>query len=318
MKYKFIDLFCGIGGFHLALKYHASCVFASEWDKNAEKTYRMNFNVVNFAGDITKISPANIPDHDILCGGFPCQPFSVAGTQLGFNHKEQGNLFFNICDILKEKNPKVVFLENVKNIISHDGENTFKVILEELHKLEYYVKYKVLNATKYGNLPQNRERIYIVGFKDVNAFNKFKFPEEIPLTTKLFGDIIDIDSKQEQNLYQTNLSSPSVKKMLEGVTEKYHIYQYRRYMMRKNKSGECPTLTANMGSGGHNVPLILDNFGVRKLSVKECFKLQGYGDDYIIPNIATGHLYKQIGNSVPVTVVKRIADNIIEALNHEC
>jgi DNA (cytosine-5)-methyltransferase 1 len=213
--------------------------------------------------------------------------------------------------------PKIVFLENVKNLLSHDDGNTFKVIQRALNDLGYKIKTRILNATKHGNLPQNRERIYIVGFLDNKHFDKFEFPSEIPLTTKLFGDIIDISKQQNYNLYQTDKSSPSIKKMIEFVVEKNAVYQYRRYSVRKNMSGECPTLTANMGSGGHNVPLILDDFGIRKLSVTECFKLQGFPvpDLYKLPSdMSNSHLYHQIGNSVPVPVVKRIAEKIGEVL----
>lgn len=313
---KLVDLCCGIGGFPQACRGIGEPIFASDWDKYARITYQHNFPGHQFVPDINDIDYSAIPAYDVLCAGFPCQPFSLAGSQEGFAHKTQGNLFFKIVDILKETKPSVVFLENVKNLVSHDDGNTFKVIQSSLIDLGYHIKSKVLNATEYGNLPQNRERIYIVGFRDKAHCDKFQFPCKQALTTKLFGDIIDITQKQDQKLYQTNIASPSVRKMIAGITKQNIVYQYRRYTVRDNRSGECPTLTANMGSGGHNVPLILDNFGIRKLSVIECFRLQGFlvPTEYSLPMMSVGHLYHQIGNSVPVPVVRRIAEKIQEAM----
>jgi len=176
-KYKFIDLFAGIGGFNYALtSYGAKCVFASEWDKHASKVYENNFNVTPF-GDITKISETDIPEHDIICGGFPCQAFSVSGKQKGF-HDTRGTLFFDILRIADYHKPKLLFLENVKNIQAHDGGNTLKVIIDNLDQLGYKVFYKLLNTSNYG-LPQNRERVYFVCFrKDLNVLN-FEFPKPI-------------------------------------------------------------------------------------------------------------------------------------------
>lgn len=317
---KFIDLFAGVGGFHLALKDYAQCVFASEWDIKARETYLLNHPLsesINFAGDITQVKIEDIPDFDILCGGFPCQPFSLAGTQKGFEHA-QGTLFFDIVKILSAKKPKVLFLENVKNLISHDKGNTFRIILNDLKELGYFVKYQVLNSTEYGDLPQNRERIYIVGFLSEIECCNFSFPTKIELKTNLFENIIDLSDKKSDKYYQTNLDSPSIKKMIEGITQKKVIYQYRRFYMRENKNEVCPTLTANMGTGGHNVPLVLDDFGIRKLTPRECFLIQGFPQDFKFPEkIADNCLYKQAGNSIPVPVVKRIAENIFNAIQNK-
>jgi DNA (cytosine-5)-methyltransferase 1 len=248
-----------------------------------------------------------------MCGGFPCQPFSVAGKQLGFSHATQGTLFFNLIELIKIKKPRVVFLENVKNLASHDKGNTFKVILGALEEIGYHVNHKILNGTTHGNVPQNRERIFIVGFKNEADFNKFSFPTAINLTKSISDclESIQVDKKY----YQTNTDSPSVQKMIEGVIKKNTIYQYRRYYMRENKGSVCPTLTANMGTGGHNVPLILDDFGVRKLTPRECFNFQGFPETFILPKqLASSALYKQAGNSVVVPVVSRIAEEIIKAI----
>jgi len=313
---KIIDLCCGVGGFSLAFKDIAKPVFACDWDEKARLTYDTNFPGHKLVSNIHDIVINDIPKYDILCAGFPCQPFSIAGSQEGFDHETQGNIFFRVCEIIKETSPKVIFLENVKNLVSHDSGKTFNVILKSLEDIGYKVKSQILNATEYGNLPQNRERIYIVGFLDKKHYNKFDFPDKIDLTKKLFGDIINISKKQDDKLYQTNTESPSVQKMFEGIKKQNVIYQYRRFVIRENKSGECPTLTANMGSGGHNVPLILDNFGIRKLSVEECFHLQGFPvpKEFKLPNISNSHLYHQVGNSIPVPVVERIARKIGEVL----
>lgn len=319
MDLKFIDLFAGVGGFHFAFNEKAECVFASEWDKNARVTYEANWgedlkkNNAVFAGDITTVDYKTIPDFDILCGGFPCQPFSIAGKQIGFSHATQGTLFFNILELIKIKKPRVVFLENVKNLASHDNGNTFKVILGSLEEVGYKVHQKILNGTTHGNVPQNRERIFIVAFREEYDYNKFSFPTNIQLN-KSISDCLE-SGQVDKKYYQTNTSSPSVQKMLEGVVKKNTIYQYRRYYMRENKGSVCPTLTANMGTGGHNVPLILDDFGVRKLTPRECFNFQGFPDTFILPKqLASSALYKQAGNSVVAPVVKRIAEEIIKAI----
>jgi DNA (cytosine-5)-methyltransferase 1 len=315
---KFIDLFAGVGGFHFAFKNKAECVFASEWDKKARETYLNNFgeeieaNNIPFVGDIASIDPDSIPEHDILCAGFPCQPFSLAGKKEGFLHPTQGTLFFNIVEIIKAKRPRVVFLENVKNLRSHDKGRTYQVILDTLTEEGYYVRDSILNGSTHGNTPQNRERIFIVAFKNEEDFEKFVFPEPIELTKRV------VDCLEEGEIpakyYQTNMESPSVIKMHEGMTKKWIIYQYRRFYMRENMSGVCPTLTANMGTGGHNVPLIMDNQGIRKLTPRECFNFQGFPDDFIIDGVSDSHLYKQAGNSVVLPVVSRIADRIISSI----
>lgn len=317
--YTFIDLFAGIGGFHLALKKEAECVFVSEWNEQARQTYLLNFgeemlkNNIPFEADITNIDEKDVPNHTILCGGFPCQPFSIAGLQKGFSHPTQGNLFFDIIRIVKEKKPRVLFLENVKNLKSHDKGNTFKVICETLEKEGYTIHHAILNGTIHGNVPQNRERIFLVCFKDKEDSAHFKFPSAIELK-KTINDIVDISQKKPEKYYQTNLDSPSVKKMVASIQNKGSIYQYRRYYLRENKNGVCPTLTANMGMGGHNVPLLKDNYGIRKLTPKECILFQGFPKSYKLPAISDSHLYKQAGNSVVVPVIERIAKNIIKAL----
>lgn len=314
MAYKVASLFAGIGGICYGFTQNgAKIVWANEIDKDACKTYRHNFGGEYLVeGDIKQIDAKDVPDIDILNGGFPCQAFSIAGYQKGFED-ERGNLFFEIARILKVKKPKAIFLENVKNLESHDGGNTFKVIISTLENLGYYVHHKVLNTMEYGNVPQNRERIYIVGFLSKEAYDNFKYPDPIPLTTKL-SDIIDYDDKKpDKYYYNTTKYYDQIKPVMKRQDT---IYQWRRIYCRENKSGVCPTLTANMGTGGHNVPLVLDNYDIRKLTPEECVGFQGFPKEFSFPDtISNASKYKQAGNSVSVPVIRRIVENLIKALD---
>lgn len=313
--FKFIDLFAGIGGFRLALQnIGGKCVYTSEWENAAKKTYRENFGEIPF-GDITKVSTKNyIPNEfDVLCAGFPCQAFSIAGNRKGFADT-RGTLFFDVEKIIEKHRPKVVFLENVKNLVSHDKGNTFKTIIEILEqKLGYKTYSSVLNSMTHANIPQNRERIFIVAFdlEQVENHSKFKFPEKIKLT-KSIHDILE-KGKQEGKYYYSK-DHKYYPKLEKTMTSKDTVYQWRRVYVRENKSNVCPTLTANMGTGGHNVPLIKDNYGIRKLTPRECFSFQGYPQNYILPNLANSKLYMQAGNSVTTTLIERIASEIIKVL----
>jgi DNA (cytosine-5)-methyltransferase 1 len=317
IDFSFIDLFAGIGGFRLALQnVGGKCVFTSEWNSDAKKTYKANFGDVPF-GDITKDRIKNyIPEKfDILCAGFPCQAFSIAGNQKGFADT-RGTLFFDIEQIVEKHRPKVVFLENVKNLVSHDKGNTFETILNSLEvKLGYKVFYKVLNSATHANVPQNRERIFIVAFdpKQVKKYSKFTFPEPIKLTNTIH-DFIDNDKQDDIFYYKKNhMYYPELEKT---IVSKDTVYQWRRVYVRENKSNLCPTLTANMGAGGHNVPLIKDNYGIRKLTPKECFALQGYPmNSYLLPQLANSKLYMQAGNSVTTSLVERIAKQIAKVIS---
>jgi len=311
-NFKFIDLFAGIGGIKIAFSNAGfECVFSNDFDKNAKITYDFNFSDKMLLGDIQKISTAEIPSFDILCGGFPCQPFSIAGYRKGFDDEEgRGNLFFDIIRILKAKKPQAIFLENVKNLKTHDKGNTLSVIYNKLEKLGYKVTDKVLNTMEYGNIPQNRERIYIVGFLNQGVFNKFEFPNKTPLTKTILNCL---EKNEVEDKYYYN-NKPIYEKIKDDIIKKDTVYQWRRKYVRENKKGVCPTLTANMGTGGHNVPIVLDSKGIRKLTPRECANFQGFPKNYKLPNIANSHLYKQIGNSVSIPVVQRIAENINLAL----
>lgn len=315
--FKFIDLFAGVGGFRMALQnVGGSCIFSSEWNKHAQVTYEKNYGEKP-DGDITSLeTKANIPEHfDILCGGFPCQAFSIAGYQKGFQ-ETRGTLFFDIADIARKHQPRVVFLENVKNLLTHDKGNTFQVIQNALEELGYSVYFQVLNSMTHANVPQNRERIFIVAFnkKQVQNHAEFKFPKEIPLT-KTIHDFLETDRVDQKYYYkEDHMYYPTLK---ESMTSRDTLYQWRRVYVRENKSNVCPTLTANMGAGGHNVPLLVDNFGIRKLTPKECFAFQGYPvDKMVLPeNMANSALYMQAGNSVTMPLIQRIGEQILKVLN---
>lgn len=318
---KFIDLFAGIGGIKIGFeKAGFQCVFSNDFDENAKKTFDLNFSGIfetekqMVLGNIQEISTSRIPNFDILCGGFPCQPFSIAGYKQGFKDKKnRGNLFFDIVRIIKIKKPKAFLLENVKNLKTHDQGNSMKVILEELEKkLGYFVKVKVLNTMEYGNLPQNRERIYIIGFLEKKSYDLFSFPEKIKLTRKIYDCL---EKNEVDHKYYYN-DKPLYEVLKKEVKKKDTVYQWRRKYVRENKNNVCPTLTANMGMGGHNVPLILNGRGVRKLTPRECANFQGFPKNYKLPKIADSHLYKQFGNSVSIPVIQRIAKNMRKALTN--
>lgn len=318
MAYDIASFFAGVGGIDLGFERTGffQTIYANEKDNYPAKTFEQNFGIKVDCRDIREVEPTDFPNVDVIIGGFPCQAFSIAGKRQGFNdEKGRGNLFFELIRLIHKKRPRVVFFENVKNLVGHDGGNTFQVILDSLKKEGYHYSYKVLNAMHYGNTPQNRERIYIVGFIDYNDFIKFSFPDPIPLTKKL-SDIIDFQNKvDEKYYYRRNKYKGEIYQLLEAEMTSYSsIYQWRRKYVRENKSGVVPTLTANMGEGGHNVPLVKTKFGIRKLTPHECFNAQGFPNNFILPQMADSRLYKQAGNSVCVEVIHRIAQNIALAL----
>lgn len=311
---KALSLFAGVGGIDLGFEQAGGeVIWANEIDEKASITYKENFKSHLEVEDIAKIDTQSLPNFDVLLAGFPCQAFSIAGYRKGFED-ERGNLFFEVDRIIKDKQPPVVFLENVKNLVSHDNGNTFRVIKEALEAHGYYVKHNVLNAKEYGNIPQNRERIYIVGFLDKEAYKNFKFPDPVELKLKL-SDVIDFTKKVDEKYYYTADKYSFYDLLEESVLSQNSIYQWRRQYVRENKSGVCPTLTANMGTGGHNVPLILSDHGIRKLTPRECFNLMGYPKNYKLPDVAQSHLYKQAGNSVVVPVIKQVMVEVFDAVD---
>lgn len=311
-----IDLFAGVGGIRLAFENAGfKTLFANDNNKYCKDTYDLNFNEPKLTiKDVWKIYIKDLPDFDVLLAGFPCQAFSIAGYQKGFkDNKNGGNLFFRIEQILRIKKPKAFMLENVKNLESHNKGNTFKVIKNILeNKSKYHIKFKVLNSMNHGNVPQNRERIFIVGFKDKKKAEAFEFPKETKLT-KSFKEFVknEVDKKYYYD------DKPLYPRLKDDINSKDTVYQWRRRYVRANKKGVVPTLTANMGTGGHNVPIIKNRKGIRKLTPKECFLLQGFPKTFKLPNLADNKLYHQAGNSVTVSVVQRIAGNMKKVLGDE-
>lgn len=313
MKDKVISLFAGIGGICLGFKQAGfNVIWANEYDEAACKTYRHNFgDSYLVCEDIRNINADDMPDFDILTAGFPCQPFSVAGRQKGFNDR-RGNLFFEIIRIIDKKRPDIVFLENVANLVQHDGGKTFFVIYNSLAQFGYTVFYKVMIATEFGNLPQIRKRIYITAFKDDYVADKYRHPEPLELTLKS-SDIIKRNIRQNDIYYYKD---DYYKYLEKNMNDKSAIYRITDTEIRRTKNAMCPTLTANMGTFPNRVPVIWDDYGIRKLTLRECLDFQGFPPRFYFPKTITADdAYKQIGNSVCVPVIRRIAESIKQAIN---
>jgi DNA (cytosine-5)-methyltransferase 1 len=313
-KYTVGSLYAGVGGICMGFRKSGFNIeWANEYDKNACITYRENFKHNLIEGDVMDLNESKVPKVDILTAGFPCQPFSVAGYRKGF-HDNRGNHFFKILDFVDEMRPKVLFLENVKNLLGHDKGNTFKIIRNEIKDRNYTFDYMVLNTKDYGNIPHNRERIFIIAF-DKNQLNVDSFHFNFPEKEKLNKTVLDLLIKEKVDDKFYYRKDKYMYKMLEDEMKRNDtIYQFRRQYVRENKSNVCPTLTANMGTGGHNVPLVKTDFGFRKLTPRECFRFQGFPDSFKLPNIAISHLYKQSGNSVSMPIIYKLAKEIKSVL----
>lgn len=307
------SLFSGIGGIDLGFQQAGfNIVWANELDKDAATTYRHNFgNKCLVEKDICKVKAKEIPDFDILVAGFPCQPFSIMGRQKGFKDP-RGTLFYEIVRVVKEKQPKIIFLENVSNLIKHNDGKTFLAIYNALAPLGYSLRYSVMDATEFGNVPQIRTRIFIVAFLDEEKCEKFKFPKKIERTVQL-NDIIKRDIKHD-NSYYYNENSPYYKDLKIIVTDKRALYKIYDTGVSRKAHYICPTLTANMGTYPDRVPIVLDDYGIRKITPYECLALQGFPKEYRFPKIPLPSAYKQCGNSVVVPVIKRIAESIMAVM----
>ena len=317
MKFKFIDLFAGIGGFHLALnKLNGECVFASEWDKECQKVYEKNFQIKPF-GDITKIEEKNIPKHDVLCAGFPCQAFSVSGKRLGFKDT-RGTLFFDVARIIKYHQPKLILLENVKNFLTHDNGNTISVVKKTLEELNYNVFYKVLNSSNFG-IPQKRERIYIVGFNKKLKINEFKFPSNQNIFVSLKDYLLPDNLTKELVLNRDDVQLKKDKKIQKDIFGNYPQKPIRLGQVNKGGQGEriysinghAVSLTAYGGGIGSKTGLYLVNNKLRKLSPRECARITGFPDNFSLSE-NKNHSYKQFGNSVVVNVLDFILKEIMK------
>jgi len=372
-KIKFIDLFAGTGAFSYVLektdKYE--CVFSNDMIASSKAIYDLNHKTKLTQQDLNTIDVKTIPKHNLLCGGFPCQPFSIAGKQHGFNDART-NVFWKIIEILKHHKPNTIILENVKNLLTHDWDNidknkkklyyemekdkdgnikyeikekiingktsfielpikkkdtndnyipvkygkTFRTIKKELENIGYNIKFKILDTSKITKIPQHRERIYIVGFLKKADFNNFNFNFHSH-NQKIKDNTIKLllEKNINEKYYYTKEKYESVyEKIKDVITQNIStnkIYQYRRHIVRENKTGRCPTLTANMGTGGHNVPLIKDDKGIRKLTPRECFNLQGFPKNYKLPSLSDGKLYSLAGNAVSIPVVELIVQKLL-------
>lgn len=315
MSLKFIDLFAGIGGMRIAFENAgAQCVLTCEINQDALTTYKANYASHEghiYHDDILTLSKKIVPPHDILVAGFPCQPYSIAGLRKGLRDERGGDVFLAILKILKETKPQAFMLENVKGMLNHDGGQTFDFMLSSLGSCGYSVTYKVLNSMEYANVPQNRERVFVVGFLDEIKLQKFNFPEKQKLT-KTIHDCLESNKVSDEFYYSHRYDCFKVIEQV--VKSKDTIYQWRRQYVRENKSNACPTLTANMGSGGHNVPLVKDDFGIRKLTPRETANFQGFPKSFKLPKIANSKLYHQFGNSVTVPLIAKIAKQIVKVL----
>lgn len=308
-------MFAGIGGICQGFRQAGfDIVWANEKDKAACNTYRHNFgNAWLQEGDIKTICAADVPNMDVLTAGFPCQSFSIAGKQEGFRDP-RGNLFFEIARIVDVKRPKAIFLENVSNLIEHDGGRTFLVIYNSLVQFGYFVRYRVMDAHLYGNLPQPRSRIYIAAFNDLSLCNSFAFPSEINLTCTI-NDIIH-RHERKNDIYYYQAGSKVTEKYGNQIRDMHYIYRISDKGLIRVRAHLCPTLTANMGTYPDRVPIVCDDYGIRRLTLRECLDFQGFPQDFYFPKTITlRDAYKQIGNSVCVPVIKRIATELFQTLS---
>lgn len=306
-KFKFIDLFAGIGGIRIAFeRAGGKCVFTSEWDEPCQIMYEANFGEKPF-GDITKIIADEVPDHDILTGGFPCQAFSIIGNGRGFADT-RGTLFFDVERILKAKQPKAFLLENVKQLTTHDNGRTFKTILEHLENLGYFVHYKVLNGLDFG-VPQKRERIMIVGFKE-------NYPFEFPRNgteTKTLSDILEPDDQIDKKHFLSDYFRQKLQRKLKEQGKKITI---RPVVIHENKGGNLgihPFSTALRANGSYNYVTVN---GERRLTPREMLRLQGYPDTFkmVVPDT---QVRKQAGNSVVIPKIEAVAWAMVQAMNQK-
>ena len=314
MSKTVVSLFSVIGGIDLGfIQAGFEVIWANELDKYACITYRHNFGSNALVeGDIRSVNATVIPKADILTAGFPCQSFSIMGYRRGFNDP-RGNLFFEIARIADTMKPKIILLENVRNLIYHDNGKTFITIHNTLAEMGYGIKYAVLNASTHGNIPQDRKRTFVAAFKDYDIMNAFSFPDEIELSCGI-DDIIDRSEKHSDIYYYGN-DNKYYDTLNRKIPDKTGIYRIDDSGVANRKYIISPTLKANMGTYPDRVPIIRDDFGIRKLTPYECLALQGFPKEFVFKGIPIEAAYKQSGNTVCVPVVKRIAERLYKVLD---
>lgn len=308
------SLFAGIGGIDIAFRQAGFNIkWAIEKDSACCRTYRHNFRNVNLIEkDIRLITPSKLEHVNTLIAGFPCQAFSVGGLQRGFDDC-RGNLFFEIKKFIQHNEPRFVFLENVPNLIDHNNGKTFNHIHNLFSELNYTLRYKVMRASEYGGIPQIRDRIYMVAFRNDIDCERFSFPEKIELITST-EEILQRTVKKHDVYYYDN-DDPFYPKANSIVNRSDSIYRVYHDSIKLTQNHMCPTLTASMGTRLNQVHLVRDNFGIRKLTINECLRFQGFPNNFRFPNTITlNDAYKQIGNSVCVPVIKQIAQNILKIM----
>ena len=304
----FCDLFAGIGGIKLGLEKtnKFSCQFANDMDKPSSIIYKNNHNCPYFLDDFRSLKHKPIPKIDMICGGFPCQPFSIAGYQKGIED-DRGSLIFDIFDFAVKNNVPYLLLENVKNLYSHDKGKTFQLIKDLADINGYTISYKIYNTYKATGIPQNRERL-IMFFSLKTKNIEYIFPDfNVPL--KNVFDFIEKDKVADKYYYKETSKIYEFIKDIEHISTN-KVYQWRRTYVRCNQSSVCPTLTKNMGTGGHNVPIIKDDYGIRKLTPRECLNLQGFPESFDISMGKDADLYCMAGNSVTVELFRLIGEDL--------
>ena len=304
------SLFSGIGGIDIA--FQQACykvVWAIEKDAACCRTYRHNFRDVNLIEtDIRNVDPCTLERVDIITAGFPCQPFSIAGKQRGFDD-ERGHLFYEVGRFIKTHRPRFIFLENVPNLMEHNEGKTFLVVHDVLADLNYSIRYRVLRASEYGGVPQIRDRIYIVAFRDQEDCDRFEFPSKMDLEVTI-EDVLN-RSQKKNDVYYYSTEDLFYQIASKIVARRDSIYRVYHDSIKVTQNRMCPTLTASMGISRNQVPLVMDDYGLRKITLQECLNFQGYPKEYYFPNsITIDDAYKQVGNSVCVLVIRRIAEQI--------
>ena len=319
MKLRCLDLFAGVGGFRLGMHQAGfKTVFSNDFDKWAKVTFDANFSDPQMTlGDITKIDEKDLPEFDVLVGGFPCQAFSVIGARRGFEDKTKGTLFFDMLRIMKHHRPQMALMENVRGLLNHDKGKTFKVVLESLEELGYHVRWKLLKSSTHSGVPQMRPRVFIVSFLDKEAAERFEFPCEIPLECH-FWDLLDLGEEgAESKPWLKGSLLKRTEHLFPGLVEKrIYFHRYDEGLKYIKTPGVCSTLVANIGSS--QTPFVLDLGRLRYLTPREQFRLQGFPEDYVLPEeLNIGKLTQQAGNSVTVPLIRRIGEQMQLAVNPE-